>query len=283
MTTILKGIDVVNHMKERLIAEVAALRAGGIEPRLALVRIGESEEDLAYERMALKRCESVGVTPYVFAFEAGISHEDFLLKFKEINADEKIHGILCYRPFPANIDERAIRSAIDPQKDIDCMSPDNIAKLFIGETDGFNPCTPEAVMAFLEFYGIGVEGKNVVIVGRSMVVGRPLSMLMLKKNATVTICHTKTADLKKVCRGADILVAAVGRARMFDASYVSPGTVVIDVGMNSDGRGGMCGDVDTDTLMDVASAVSPVPGGIGTVTNSILVSHVIRSASLHGR
>ena len=278
MTVILKGADVVSGMKEQLLLEVATLRAGGIEPRLALVRIGEKEEDLAYERMAVKRCESVGIIPETVTLAADISTDEVLKTLKDLNSDARIHGILCFRPFPRGIDEDAVRAAIDPRKDVDCMSRMNLAKLFMGETDGFYPCAPEAVMKFLEFHGIDVEGKNTVIVGRSMVVGRPLSMLMLKKNATVTICHTKTADLRKVCKNAEILVVATGKARMVDGSYVAPGATVIDVGTNSDGQGSICGDVDTESVMGIAAAVSPVPGGIGTVTNSILAAHGIRAA-----
>lgn len=279
MATVLKGSDVANRMKEKMIAETEALKAKGINPGLAIVRIGARPDDLSYERGAIKRSEAVGIQCTVFEFPEDISHADFVNEFKKVNNNPEIHGILLFRPMPKQIDEEEIKSILHPEKDMDCMSPFNIAKLFAGEEGGYAPCTPEAVVETLDNFNIPVEGKNIVIVGRSMVVGKPLSMMLLKKNATVTVCHSKTKDLKGACRKADILVAAIGRARMIDADYVGEGAVVIDVGINVDEAGNLCGDVDYASVETVAGSITPVPGGVGSITSSVLAKHVIQAAA----
>lgn len=251
---------------------------GGTAPKLAIVRVGENPDDLSYERGAKKKMENFGLRVQSFAYPKEISHEEFMREFQKVNEDQDVTGILLLCPLPGQIDQKKVAAAIDPAKDLDGISPVNAAKVFAGDREGFAPCTAEAVMEVLKTAGISVRGKRVVIVGRSMVVGRPLSMLMLQEDATVTICHTKTVDLPAVCREADILVAAAGRAKMLDGNYVREGAVVVDVGINVDENGSLCGDVDFQSLEGKAAAATPVPGGVGTVTTAILARHLMRAA-----
>lgn len=273
---ILKGAASSARIKE----EVAELLKGmeGPAPKLAIVRVGEKPDDLSYERGATKKMENFGLRVQSFSYPEDISHEDFMEAFKGINRDEDVAGILLLCPLPRQIDQKKVAAAIDPNKDLDGISPVNAAKVFAGNPDGFAPCTAEAVMEILKTAGISVRGKRAAIVGRSMVVGRPLAMLMLKEDATVTICHTKTADLKAVCREADIVAAAAGKARMLDGSYIKEGAVVVDVGINVDEKGGLCGDVDFQSLEGRAAAATPVPGGVGTVTTAVLARHLVLAA-----
>ena len=278
MATVLKGIEAVNFMKIKMIDDVNNLKSKGVEPCLAIVRIGKREDDLSYERGAVKRCEGIGLTCKVFEFDENIDEESFIKKFKEINNDDDIHGILLFRPFPKQINEDKVIETFSPEKDVDCMTSGNLAKIFAGDETGFAPCTAEAVIKVLEHFEIDICGKNVVVVGRSLVVGKPLAMMLLKKNATLTICHTKTVNMQEVCRRADIVIAAAGNARMITDKFISDGTVVIDVGINIDENGSLCGDVDFDSVSNIASAITPVPGGVGTVTTSVLAEHVLRAA-----
>lgn len=275
----LKGAAVAARIQQEIEAELKDLREGGMErtPRLAIVRVGERPDDLSYERGALKRMEKCGLESRVYAFPQDISQEEFEKAFSEINRDDGIDGILLFRPLPKQIDEKRIMERMDPAKDLDGICPVNIAKVFSGDASGFAPCTAEAVVEVLKANDIAISGKRAVIVGRSMVVGRPLSMLLLKENATVTICHTRTEDLAGTCRGAEILVAAAGKAKMLDASCVGQGAIVIDVGINVDEEGNLCGDVDFSSLDGTASMATPVPGGVGAVTTSVLAKHLVRA------
>ena len=270
---ILKGAAVSAKIKE----QVEGLLTGwkGKTPKLAIVRVGERPDDLSYERGALKKMESFGLQGEGFAFPQDITDEAFKEEFAKINDDPDIDGILLLRPLPKQIREKDIEHMIQPKKDLDGISPENIAKVFAGDDTGFAPCTAEAVVEVLKANDIPLTGKRVAIVGRSMVVGRPLSMLMLKENATVTICHTRTENLKETCKYAQILVAAAGRARMVDASYVGKDAVVVDVGINVDENGKLCGDVDFDSLEGTASMATPVPGGVGAVTTAVLARHLV--------
>ncbi|MFT4106261.1 MAG: bifunctional 5,10-methylenetetrahydrofolate dehydrogenase/5,10-methenyltetrahydrofolate cyclohydrolase [Lacrimispora sp.] len=272
----LKGAAVSAKIKE----EVEGLLTGlhGRIPKLAIVRVGERPDDLSYERGALKKMESFGLQAESFAFPEDITDGEFKKEFEAINLNKEIDGILLLRPLPKQINEKDIEHMIDPGKDLDGISPENIAKVFAGDDTGFAPCTAEAVIEVLKANAIALPGKRVSVVGRSMVVGRPLSMLMLKENATVTICHTRTENLKETCKHAEILVAAAGRARMIDASYVGDGAVVIDVGINVDEDGKLCGDVDFDSLEGTASMATPVPGGVGAVTTAVLARHLALAA-----
>ena len=284
MTTILKGSDVADGMKVWLLAEADRLRQKGIEPTLGIIRVGARHDDLTYEYGALKRFEKLGLAAQVFEFKDDIDQNTFTEEFKKINASANIHGILMFRPLPGQLDDKAIAGLIDPSKDVDGMSPLNAAKVFSGsnpdDDEGFAPCTAGAVMEMLDHAGVDLSGKNVVIVGRSMVVGRPLAMLMLSRNATVTICHTKTRNLEEICRAADVIVAAAGKARMLTSFCVSEKSIVIDVGINTDSEGKLCGDVDYDSVAAVVSMITPVPGGVGAVTTSVLAKHVLKAAAL---
>ena len=278
MGIIMKGSDVAAAMKEDLIKEVNVLEAKGIHPCLGIMRVGARPDDLAYERGAKKRMEIVGIGCVVTELPADISQEAFEEEFRKMNENPDIHGILLFRPLPPHLDEEPVKAMIYPYKDADCMSPVNIAKVFSGDESGYAPCTPEAVMEMLDYYNIDPKGKKVTILGRSMVVGKPLSMLFLKKHATITVCHTRTLDLKKTCREAEILVAAAGKARMVTDEMVGEGAVVVDVGINADEDGNLCGDVDFDKVREKTSYISPVPRGVGSVTSSVLAKHVIRGA-----
>ena len=251
-------------------------------PCLAIIRAGSREEDLSYERGAKKRMEAVGIKCQVRELPWDITQREFEEAFREVNDNPSVHGILMFRPLPKHLDEEPVRKMIHPAKDMDCMSDVNIAKVFAGDETGYAPCTAEAVMKMLKFYGIDLKGKNTTVVGRSMVVGKPLSMMLLKENATVTICHTRTVDLPKICRSADILIAAAGKAKMITADMVGEGAVVADVGINVDEEGNLCGDVDFERAKKKASYISPVPRGVGSITTSVLAEHVIRAAkNLH--
>lgn len=242
MSTIMKGSEVAAAMKEELIQEVETLKEQNINPCLAIVRVGARLDDLAYERGAKKRMEAAGIACRVIELPEDITQEEFEEEFHKVNDDKEVHGILLFRPLPEHLDEEPVKTMIHPFKDVDCMSPVNIAKVFSGDETGYAPCTPEAVMEMLAFYKIDPKGKKVTVVGRSMVVGKPLSMLLLKKHATITVCHTRTTDLPAVCREAEILIAAAGKAKMVTSDMVSEGSVVVDVGINVDEAGNLCGD-----------------------------------------
>ena len=273
---LIKGAPVSAKIKE----EVGAMleKINGPAPKLAIVRVGENPDDMSYEIGALKKMDAFGLRSQCYTFPADITDEDFKKEFTAINADTDVSGILLLRPLPKQICEKDIEAMIDPKKDLDGISPVNIAKVFSGDPTGFAPCTPEAVIEVLKAYNIPMEGKRAVIVGRSMVVGRPLSMLLLKENATVTICHTRTKDLPGTCQQAEILVAAAGKAKMLDDSYVGENTTVIDVGINVDENGKLCGDAAADTLEEKSGKLTPVPGGVGAVTTAVLAKHLVQAA-----
>lgn len=272
----LKGAEVSGKIKDQ-VQEILE-NMNGYVPTAAIVRVGERPDDLSYEKGVIKKIASFGMEAKTYAFPEEISEEAFLEEFKKINADESIDGILLFMPLPKHMNGKLFEMAIDPGKDLDGISPVNRAKVFAGEADGFAPCTAEAVIEVLKAFDIPMAGKRAVVVGRSMVVGRPLSMLFLKENATVTVCHTKTADLQAECKCAEILVAAAGKAGMLDKDYVADGAVVIDVGINVDENGKLCGDVKWDGLEEAAFAATPVPGGVGAVTTAVLCKHLAQAA-----
>jgi methylenetetrahydrofolate dehydrogenase (NADP+)/methenyltetrahydrofolate cyclohydrolase len=222
--------------------------------------------------------EKVGFDCTHYTYPEDITNEEFIREFSQINVNPEIDGILLLRPLPKHLDEKQLTEMIDPKKDIDGISPMNMAKVYAGDASGFAPCTAEAVVEMLDFAGIDCTGKKVTVVGRSLVIGKPVTMLLMKKNATVTVCHTRTKDMKAECRAADIVVAAAGVAKMLDASYLSEGAVVIDVGINVDADGNLCGDVDFDSASEKASLITPVPGGVGSVTTSVLAKHLLQAA-----
>lgn len=273
----LRGKKVSDGIKEYVSKELETL---SFVPKLAIVRVGENPDDMSYERGATKKLKSFGLDVASYVFPQDISDEDFKKAFKDINEDDEVTGILLLRPLPRTINEKNIENMIDPKKDLDGISPINIAKVFAGDTTGFSPCTAEAVIEVLKAYDIELTGKRVTVVGRSMVVGKPVSMLLLKENATVTMTHTRTVDLKKTCSDAEIVVAAAGRAKMLNSDYCGQDAVMIDVGINVDDNGKLCGDVDYATLDGKASAATPVPGGVGTVTTAVLAKHLIQAAKM---
>lgn len=278
MGEIIKGKPVGDALSEILKGECEALVKEGIQPKLAILRVGAKSNDLSYERGALKKCDTIGIVAEVTELSEDTTQEQYIEALEKLNKDSSVHGILTFRPLPKGIDEEVIKNVISPEKDVDCFSPMNTAKLMEGDKTGFPPCTPTAVVEILKHYNVPLKGANVVVLGRSMVVGKPVSMLLLGENATVTICHSKTQDLAKVCSQADVLVAGVGRARMVTSDYIKEGAVVIDVGINAKPEGGgICGDVDTDDVVEKASMVTPVPAGVGSVTTSILAKHVIKA------
>ena len=273
----LRGKKVSDGIKEYVSKELETL---SFVPKLAIVRVGENPDDMSYERGATKKLKSFGLDMASYVFPQDISDEAFKKAFKDINEDDEVTGILLLRPLPRTINEKDIENMIDPKKDLDGISPINIAKVFAGDTSGFSPCTAEAVIEVLKAYDIELTGKRVTVVGRSMVVGKPVSMLLLKENATVTMTHTRTVDLKKTCSDAEIVIAAAGRAKMLNSDYCGQDAVMIDVGINVDENGKLCGDVDYATLDGKASAATPVPGGVGTVTTAVLAKHLIQAAKI---
>jgi methylenetetrahydrofolate dehydrogenase (NADP+)/methenyltetrahydrofolate cyclohydrolase len=273
---LLKGADVAAYMTRQMKEELAA--KGEPSPHLMIMRVGARPDDLSYERGAKKRLDNIGIRCSVSEFPESISNEAFLANLQCANADPDIDGILIFTPFPEQIDREAVAAAIAPEKDVDGISPVNMAKIYAGDGTGFAPCTAEAVVEMLHYAQIPLSGKRAVIVGRSLVVGRPLSLLLLKENCTVTICHTRTANLERTCQDAEILVACAGQARMLNQSHVGLGAVVVDVGIHMDEQNRLCGDVDFDSVKDLASVITPVPGGVGAVTTSVLAKHVLLAA-----
>ena len=278
MAEILKGKEVVAALKEKLIAEVEELKAKGVTPTLAIVRVGERPDDISYEKGAMTRCKGIGVEVKNFLLPADCTQDDVLKVIKEVNEDSTIHGCLLFRPLPKTMDENFIRNQLDPAKDVDGITDLSMAGTYSCTALGFPPCTPTACMEILEHFGIDLTGKKVCVVGRSLVVGKPAAIMALQRNGTVTICHTKTKDMKAVAREADIIIAAAGKAGVVGEGFFKEGQIVIDVGINFDEEGNMKGDVDFAAAEPVVAAITPVPGGVGTVTTSVLVKHVIEAA-----
>ena len=274
----LGGKEVADKIVEDLKIKVEELKGKGISPKLAILRVGARDDDLAYERGVLKRFESAGVEVEVTAVDAGISQEELDKTFDGINNDPKVHGILVFRPLPKGLSDEHMRRTIDPGKDSDFMDIRNMENVLAGVPDSAAPCTAEAVMALIRHYNIETKGKKVTVVGRSLVIGKPAALLLTTANATVTVCHTKTVNIEEECRNADIIVACCGVAKMITEKFVKPGQIVIDVGLNVDEEGRLCGDVDYEKVSEIADAVTPVPGGVGSITTAILLKHVVDNA-----
>lgn len=274
----LRGKAVSDSIREEVRRQAEAIsRDLGRRPRLVILRCGEQPADLAYERNALKKVQDFGMEAVSVALPEDIGDSEFFRRFSELNEDKEVDGILLMRPLPPQLNEGFVISIMDAMKDLDGVSPVNAAGVYLG-TESFAPCTAEAVMELLHHYRIPVEGKHVVILGRSQVVGRPLSMLLLSENATVTICHSHTRDLEKLCKKADILISAMGKPAFVTADFLKKGAVVIDVGMNTDKDGKLCGDVDFESCSTRAKAITPVPGGVGAVTTAVLCRHLLQAA-----
>ncbi|MCI8585843.1 MAG: bifunctional 5,10-methylene-tetrahydrofolate dehydrogenase/5,10-methylene-tetrahydrofolate cyclohydrolase [Lachnospiraceae bacterium] len=274
----LLGKEVTAALNERIKADVATLNAKGIKPTLGIIRVGERPDDLSYERGATKRCETLGVEYKKYLLPADVSQEELLKVVDEVNKDDNIHGVLMFRPLPKHIDQTLVENALAAEKDVDCQTDASLGGVFTGKKVGFPPCTPQACMEILDHYGIDCTGKKAVVIGRSLVVGKPAAQMLIKKNATVTTCHTRTIDMPSVAREAEILIVAAGRAGVVGAEYVSPGQIVIDVGINVNAEGKLCGDVDYAAVEPIVEAITPVPGGVGSVTTSVLVGHVVEAA-----
>lgn len=278
MAELWKGAPAAAALMEDLTGRIERLSGAGVTPTLAIVRVGERPDDRAYETGAVKRCEKAGVAVKRFPLPAGCSALELRAVLEHINAVSEIHGCLMLRPLPDPAMEEMACALLDPKKDVDCMTPTALAGVFAGKGWGYPPCTAQACLELLKYYKTALTGKRAVVVGRSLVIGKPVSMLLQAENATVTMCHTRTVDLPAVCRGAEVLIAAAGRANLLGAAHVSPGQVVLDVGINVDKDGKLCGDVKFDEAEPVVSAITPVPGGVGAVTTAVLVKHVVEAA-----
>ncbi len=275
---ILGSKPVVDAMNADLHPRVESLRQKGIIPTLAIVRVGNRPDDVSYERTAIKRAESLDMAVRVFELPEDVSYELIAGDIEFINEDPSIHGCLMFRPLPEFLDEKALCDLLVPHKDVDGISTAALAGIFTDDPDSLPPATAEACIKVLDHYGISLEGKHVVVVGRSLVIGKPVSMMLLRHNASVTICHSKTENLASITRNADIVICATGRPRAYGADYFAPGQVVLDVGINFDAEGHMCGDVDFEAVEPLVAAITPVPGGIGAVTTSCTMEHTIVSA-----
>ncbi len=278
----LLGKEVTAALNARLQAQVEELKARGILPTLGIIRVGERPDDLSYERGATKRAELIGVAVEKFVLPEDVTKEALLQVIDEINANDKIHGVLMFRPLPKHLkaDQDEISNRLDPRKDVDGMTDISNAGVFMGKKVGFAPCTPAACMEILDYYGIDCTGKKAVVIGRSLVVGKPAAMMLMGRNATVTVCHTRTQDVPAVAREADILISAAGVLRSLTKEYVRPGQIVIDVSINWDeAKGGIAGDAVFEEVEPIVDAITPVPGGVGSVTTSVLIGHVVEAAA----
>ena len=279
MTEILKGAPVAAKLNEEMTATVAELKNKGINPTLAILRVGEREDDLSYERGAMKRCEQVGVTVLNVVLPADVEENEFFKVLDDLNNNDKVHGILMFRPLPKHIDGEKARKMLNPSKDVDGCTDGSLAGVFTNTDIGFPPCTAEAAMKILEYYNIDPKGKNVTVIGRSLVIGRPVAMMLMHKNATVTICHTRTVDVPAIARKAEIVIAASGQMESVNKEYLSEGQTVIDVGIGwNEEKQKLCGDVLFEEADGLVDKITPVPGGVGSVTTSVLVFHVVEAA-----
>ena len=275
----LRGKAVADALTEKLIPRAAALAEKGNAPKLAILRVGARDDDLSYERGALKRCAPIGIEVESIVLDADCTQDELMAAIDHINSDDSIHGCLMFRPLPKTLDEAAACAALDPAKDVDCITEGSLYGVFANRPVGFAPCTAEAVIELLDFYGYDLTGAKVTVVGRSLVIGKPVSMMLQAKNATVTMCHTRTKDLAAECAKAEILVVAAGHIGTATAASVAPGQVVIDVGINWDEKNNkLAGDVLYDEVAPIVDAITPVPGGVGSVTTAILAKHVIEAA-----
>ena len=279
MAEILKGAPVAAALNEKMTADVEALKGKGIVPTLAILRVGERPDDLSYETGAMKRCAAVGVAVKNVVLPADVCQADFDEALMALNEDDSVHGILMFRPLPSQLDNERARQMLNPAKDVDGCTDGSLAGVFTNTSVGYAPCTAQAAMEILKYYGIDCSGKRAAVIGRSLVVGRPVSMMLMHKNATVTTCHTKTVDMPSITREADILIVCAGQMESIGAEYIREGQVVIDVGIGwNEEKGKLCGDVKFEEAETLAGAITPVPGGVGAVTTSVLVSHVVEAA-----
>lgn len=274
MAIIIDGKAIAAKEKDNIRTEVEAMRKKGLVPKLVVIIVGDDLASQIYVRNKKKACEDVGIDSDLIALPESIEESELISLVEKLNADKAVSGILVQLPLPEHISEEAVISSILPEKDVDAFHPVNVGKIMIGDY-GFLPCTPAGIMSLLSHYDIDASGKNCVIVGRSNIVGKPMAMLLLHADGTVTICHSKTRDLQKICVNADILVTAIGHAKFFTTDFIKPGAVVIDVGMNRDANGKLCGDIDFENVKNVASYITPVPGGVGPMTIVTLLKNTV--------
>ena len=273
---IISGKEVAEHITKDIKDKMKRLQSGNKRlPKLVIIRVGEKPDDLSYQKGAIKRMNMVGIMHEEVHFGENVSKEEFYTKFDEINNDESVDGILVLRPLPKHLDEDRLMNTINPKKDIDAISPVSLGKIMTGDKNGFAPCTAAGVIEILKYAGVKIRGKKVTIIGRSNVVGRPLALLFVSEDATVTVCHSFTADVKQAGKNAEILVASCGKAKLINSEYVADNAVVVDVGINFDENGKLWGDVDVNDTEAVAAACTPVPGGVGAVTTSMLAKQLL--------
>lgn len=278
MNILLKGAAVASALSDEIKKKVRKLSDFGVVPCLAILRVGAREDDLSYERGAINRCEKTGISVKKVVLPIDVTQNELIGEIEKLNNDDNVHGVLIFRPLPKHIDDRAACAALSPEKDVDGITDKSMAKLYSRKNSGFAPCTAQACIELLKYYNIPVSGKKVTVVGRSLVIGRPVSILLLSENATVTICHRHTKDLPEACREADILVVATGKMGLVGAECTNTGQTVIDVGIHMGEDGKLCGDVRFDETAEICEAITPVPGGVGSVTTSVLAKHVVQAA-----
>jgi methylenetetrahydrofolate dehydrogenase (NADP+)/methenyltetrahydrofolate cyclohydrolase len=286
MAELLKGAPVVEALNEKLTRQLAGGKARGVVPTRALVRGGERPDETAYERGAIKRCGKAGVQVLPVTLPGDSDELTVITTLQDLNRDEQIHGVLLFRPLPKYMNDDRVRNTLAPEKDIDGITDASLAGVFTGNdagtsseaSPGYAPCTAQACMEILDHYGIDPRGKRAVVIGRSLVVGKPAAMMLIGRHATVTVCHTRTVNMPALCREAELLIVSAGRAEIVDKAYLSPGQIVIDVGINVSEDGAISGDVNFAEAGEIVKAVTPVPGGVGTVTTSVLVKHVVDAA-----
>ncbi|TJX68723.1 bifunctional 5,10-methylenetetrahydrofolate dehydrogenase/5,10-methenyltetrahydrofolate cyclohydrolase [Soehngenia saccharolytica] len=278
MGLIIDGKMIAKEIKEDIIIQVEHLRKENHIPKLAIVRLGNNAGDISYEKSIMKSCTEVNIETKNFTLDNNISTEELQQIINQLNEDTTISGILLFRPLPKHIDENLIRNSINVNKDVDCMHPLNLERIFEGDYSGFTPCTSKAALLAILNSGIELDGKTVAVINRSMVVGKPLSMMLLSNNATVTICHSKTNDLKKITKNSDIVVTALGRAKYFNKDYFTNNSIVIDVGVSQDKDGKLSGDVDFEDVVNNVGMITPVPGGVGSITTCVLLENVVKAS-----
>jgi len=279
LADLLKGASVVEALQEKMTKDIDILKGKGVTPTLAILRVGERDDDISYEKTAINRCAKIGVDTKSVVLPADVTQETLMQNVEALNSDTGVHGVLVFRPLPKHLDEAAVCAALKPEKDVDGITEGSLAGVFAATGKGYPPCTAQACIEILDYFKVDCTGKRAVVIGRSLVVGKPVAIMLMGKHATVTVCHTRTVDVASVARNAEILIVAAGQMESVTKEYFSPGQIVIDVGIHwSDEKNKLVGDVVFDEADPIVSAITPVPGGVGTVTTSVLVSHVVEAA-----
>jgi len=271
----LEGKPVVEHLREEIMTRIAKLAKDEHTPTVIIIRVGNREDDISYEKSIIKNCEILGIRHFLKHLHADVAQEDLINVIEWANEDKNIHGIMLFRPLPDHLDLEVIRNVINPMKDIDCMNPINLQNVLETNVKGIVPCTPKAVIELLKYYDIPLKGANIAMVGKSLVVGKPLGLLLIEENATVTYCHSRTKNMPDITRKADIVIVAIGKAKLIKDHYFNENAIVVDIGINAAEDGKICGDVDYDLVFDKVKAITPTLGGIGMITTTVLLRHVV--------